>query len=869
MAEERVVLSAELRDEASAPLGALSRETVKANKQIAKSATDQADAVAAAAKKISGSAGGVGKDMDAMSSAAKRASGKTSAAVDEAASQISRASGRIGAAAKKAGEESGTQMASGFSSKVKGMVAGAVAAVGIGKIAGFAKESVNQFSELEDSSAAAGVVFGKNMGDIQKIADTAGEKLGLTQQQVINAANSYGTYGKAAGLGGKDLSKFAGGLTGLAADMASFKGTSPEQALEAIGAGLRGETEPLRAYGIMLDDASMRNQAMKMGLVKTTKEALSPQNKILAANALIWQQSKDAQGDFARTSNSTANVAKRLESAQTNLAAKIGGKLAPAFTAVRLKALGVVNGISSLVDKVSAAQAVWKTGTNADVAKALGLSPEAAARFSAVVGPVRAFFGAFRDGSSDVTSSGLAGTFERIGGVLGRVVGGLQMTGEESRKIGFQMDPLVKRVYVLKETFLELLRNLSPGQWAGIAGGAGLLLASFGKLSPILSPVLGMFSKLGPMVGGLGGALKFLMGPIGLISGLLLAAYMTNEPFRNSINALVGTLMTLAGQLLSQLMPVFSTLMTTLLPVISSLFASLIPIVIQIVGAVAPLIAQLAAQLLPLFVQLITAVLPPIMGLLTTLAPIFAQLVAAVAPLIPPVMEIVALLIQMAMQVLTPLIPIIGVVAGILSKVLGGAISFLMPIIKFLVEAFVNVVNYLKGPVSEAVKFVGGLFEGIAKVIGDVAKNVGDFVSNPLGGIQDMLGIPKNSGGGVYASGGAVALAGGGVLGGYAPGKDTIPAMLSKGESVLVPELTRAIGPSNIMALNREYSGGRKPGAGPAAAALSSVTASDSGGNTYHVSVVVQGDGDPEEIKRAVREALAEAAAEERRRSYA
>lgn len=61
-------------------------------------------------------------------------------------------------------------------------------------------------------------------------------------------------------------------------------------------------------------------------------------------------------------------------------------------------------------------------------------------------------------------------------------------------------------------------------------------------------------------------------------------------------------------------------------------------------------------------------------------------------------------------------------------------------------------------------------------------------------------------------AGGGVVLpraAGGMVLGGYEPGRDTVPALLSRGESVLVPEATRAIGPSNIMAINRAYSGRR------------------------------------------------------------
>ena len=873
MSDERVVLTAELRDEMSAPLATLQQKVKSTEKAITGAADRQASATKSSSTTImsalegqSTSSSKLGRSWDKLSSIASGAWGGAKSSVVTAGRQIV-------AASRDAGEDSGKQMGEGFGSKLKGVMGGLVAAAGAKFTLEGMNSAVNTFSELEDSSAAAGVVFGKNMGDITSLAASAGEKLGLTQQQVVSSATTFGSYGKMAGLAGKDLSKFAGDQTAMAADLASFWGKSPEQAIEAVGAAYRGEAEPMRAFGVMIDENSLKNEAMKQGLIKTTKDALTPANKILATRALILNSTKDAQGDFARTMNSTANVQKRLEAATTNLSAKVGGLLAPMFTAARMKALGAVNGISAFLDKVIAAKAVMqKGGSNKDIATALGLSPEAAQRFSDFVGPIRAFFGAFRDGSSDVTSSGIAGKFEQIGGVLGRVVGGLQMTGEEARKVGFEMDPLVKRIYVAKETFLELVRNMSPAQWAGIAGGAGLLLASFGKFMPIMSPVMGIFSKLGPLVGQLGGSLKFLLGPIGLIAGLLIYAYSTSEPFRIAVNALLGVLMTLGMSLMTSLMPVLTQLMTSILPIVAQLFTSLVPILTQLMIAILPIVTTLISQLVPVFVQLITSVLPIVMSLLTLLAPIFTQLLTALVPVIPPIMSIVSSLLQLAMQVLTPLMPIIVLVAGIISKVLGGAITLLMPLIKFLIEAFVNVVTYLKGPLGDAINFISDLFGGLSGLIGDVTKNVGDFFSNPFGGIQDMLGMKKNSGGGVYSGGGVVGYAGGGtVLGGYSPGVDNIPALLSPGESVLVPELTRALGPTNIMAANRIASGGRAAGSGPSLSGGYSRTAPTGGSGSQtivakgavQITIVAQdgkiSDADIEQIKRVVEDIFDEA----------
>ena len=70
--------------------------------------------------------------------------------------------------------------------------------------------------------------------------------------------------------------------------------------------------------------------------------------------------------------------------------------------------------------------------------------------------------------------------------------------------------------------------------------------------------------------------------------------------------------------------------------------------------------------------------------------------------------------------------------------------------------------------------------------------------------------------------------AGGGIVPGYSPGHDTIPAMLSPGEAILVPELVRQIGPSRIIAANWAASK-RRPGGTPGKA-----PAGFSGGGIAH-----------------------------------
>lgn len=245
----------------------------------------------------------------------------------------------------------GTKMGGAASGAAK-LLAPLTAIVSTAAIAKFGTESVRVFSNLEDATGAAGVVFGDSMKRITEQAAGAAQSLGMTRTQVIEAANTFGTFGKSAGLAGDDLALFSTDMTKLAGDMASFKGKSPEEAIQAIGSALRGESEPIRSFGVLLDDATLRARALSMGLISTTKEALTPQIKVLAAQKEILAQTTDAQGDFARTQDSTANVSKRLSAETENLQAKIGSVLAPAFTNARLSSLGFVQSVSGFVDRV-------------------------------------------------------------------------------------------------------------------------------------------------------------------------------------------------------------------------------------------------------------------------------------------------------------------------------------------------------------------------------------------------------------------------------------------------------------------------------------------------------------------------------------
>lgn len=203
------------------------------------------------------------------------------------------------------------------------------AAAGVVFAAKFGLDAVDAASDLNEVVSKTKVVFGKGSDAMLDFADKADRGLGQSKQQALEALSTFGVLGKAAGLEGPKLTDFSGKLATLAADMASFSNTTPQEAIDALGSALRGEAEPIRKYGILLDDATLKAEALKLGLIDTTKQALTPQQKTLAAQSAIFKQAGDQMGDFERTSGGLANQQKILKAQFDNVKASIGEKLLP------------------------------------------------------------------------------------------------------------------------------------------------------------------------------------------------------------------------------------------------------------------------------------------------------------------------------------------------------------------------------------------------------------------------------------------------------------------------------------------------------------------------------------------------------------
>lgn len=188
-------------------------------------------------------------------------------------------------------------------------------------------------SDLEEATNKVDVVFGNSADAVKAFADDAATSFGFSEAKALEAAGTYGNLFRAMGIGENVSADLSTSLVGLAGDLASFNNANPEEVFLALRAGLSGETEPLKRFGVNLNQARIEAEALNLGLIQQGQE-MDAAAKAQAVYSLIMQDTALAQGDFARTSDGAANKTKILRARFEDIAAQLGEVLIPVFERV-------------------------------------------------------------------------------------------------------------------------------------------------------------------------------------------------------------------------------------------------------------------------------------------------------------------------------------------------------------------------------------------------------------------------------------------------------------------------------------------------------------------------------------------------------
>ena len=200
-------------------------------------------------------------------------------------------------------------------------------------------------SDYEENLNKIDVAFGDSSQTVKDWANTASVEFGLSKVQATDAASAFGALGKGIGLTDTEAAGMSTTLAGLSADLGSYFNVGVDESSKALEGIFTGESEALKKFGVVMTDTNLKQFAADQGLVWSQ---MSQTEKTMLRYQFVLDKTKDAQGDFSRTSDGTANSTKIFQASLQDLGTTIGTNLLPIITPIIQKITEWINKFQEL-----------------------------------------------------------------------------------------------------------------------------------------------------------------------------------------------------------------------------------------------------------------------------------------------------------------------------------------------------------------------------------------------------------------------------------------------------------------------------------------------------------------------------------------
>ncbi|AVR56162.1 tape measure protein [Microbacterium phage BonaeVitae] len=566
--------------------------------------------------------------------------------------------------------------------------AAAAAAVVTAAVVGAAAKGIKSASELQQNLGAMDSVFKGNAAQMNTWASQAAGAVGLAKSEYAGLATVLGSQLKNMGVEASKLGGQTNDLIGLGADLAAQFGGSTADAVGALSSLLRGERDPIERYGVSINEAAVKAKMAEMGLSGLTGEA-EKNAKLQATLALLYQQTADAQGAFARESTTLAGAQQRLAAGTENLFATFGTALLPAVTAVTA-ALG------SLVNAIAGSS--WFASMTASIT-------EASNAFADFV------FGIL-NGSGTLDFGAL------FAGLLPAAVRGIQSAATWMASGGFS----------------SLLATLTAGRGA-MLDAAVQLFQQLALALPLIIP---------PLVTSLSVFLTDFVAQLVTFLPMLLAAGV------QMFTALVTALVTVAPSIINNLVVMLPQLVTAILGMLPAILDAAVQLFTALVNAIPQIVPPLITAIVTLLPQLVSSLISMLPGLIDGAVQLFTALVNAIPIILPVLLRAIIQLLPQLVSSLISMIP--ALLNGAVSLFTGivNAIPKIVPqLIQTLIQLAPQMVSTLIGLVPQllraGVDLIGGLVKGLFQAGASVGNALLNIAKNAVGGFLSFLGIHSPS----------------------------------------------------------------------------------------------------------------------------
>lgn len=216
-------------------------------------------------------------------------------------------------------------------------------------IAGAGVAAVKMGSDYNESLNKVEVAFKSNSKEVEAWSKTTLDKFGIASGTALDMAALFGDMSTSMGLSTGKAADMSTKLVGLAGDLASFKNIGIDEASTALKSIFTGETESLKELGIVMTQQNLQEYAASQGIKKKIQD-MTQQEQVQLRYNYVLKQTQNAQGDFARTSDGTANSTRVFTESVKELAQDFGQQLLPIITPIIQKAAELIKQFSGLGD---------------------------------------------------------------------------------------------------------------------------------------------------------------------------------------------------------------------------------------------------------------------------------------------------------------------------------------------------------------------------------------------------------------------------------------------------------------------------------------------------------------------------------------
>lgn len=214
---------------------------------------------------------------------------------------------------------------------IKSVMGGLLGMRGLTGVFNWTKEAITAGGDITEINHIIESVFEEDMVDaVDTWATEAIEKFGIASGAAKHYAGVLSSMFQASGVSMREAGEMGMRLTEMAGDLSAFYNIDTETAYQKIQSGMAGMVRPLRSLGIDLSVASLQEYALSQGITKKVS-AMAQAEKVMLRYHYLLQATSQATGDFARTSDSFANVLRTVRAYASAVSTQIGVGLAAAL----------------------------------------------------------------------------------------------------------------------------------------------------------------------------------------------------------------------------------------------------------------------------------------------------------------------------------------------------------------------------------------------------------------------------------------------------------------------------------------------------------------------------------------------------------